>query len=171
MKKIIKLALVVALMSVSASSYAQKMGYINSQELISVMPERDSVELKLTALSRELQEQLEAIQVEYNNKMQELQKNQSVWTASVRQLKERDIQSLQQRFAEFQQTAQQDMSMMQQQLMEPVIKKAEDAIASVSEAKALDAVFDVSTGALAYFNKAKMEDILPAVKAKLGITK
>ncbi|MFI3330588.1 MAG: OmpH family outer membrane protein [Rikenellaceae bacterium] len=169
MKKIFKLALMVALMCSATAAFAQKFGYINSQDLISVMPERVEVETKLEALSKELTEQLEAIQVEYNNKAQELQKNRSLWSASVIQLKERELQTLQQRFGEFQQTAQQDMQNMQTQLMAPVVTKAEAAITKISEANGLTAVFDVSSGALAYYNKATMQDVLPLVKKEMGI--
>lgn len=170
MKNFLKLTFFAFMMLFSVSTYAQKFGYINTQELLYSMPERDSVEIKLTAFSQELSEQLEAIQVEFNNKLQDLQKNQSTWSESVRQLKERDLQSLQERHGEFQQTAQQDMQKMQTELMTPVVQKAEEAIAKVSQENSLSGVFDISTGALAYYKGEGMVNILPLVQKALGIT-
>lgn len=170
MKKLLKLTLFATMMLFSVSTFAQKFGYINTQALLYSMPERDSVELKLTTFSNELGEQLEAIQVEFNNKLQDLQQNQATWSESVRQLKERDLQGLQERYSEFQQTAQQEVQRMQTELMTPVIQKAEEAITKVGKDSQLTAVFDISTGAMAYFDEAAMVNVLPLVQKQMGIT-
>ena len=171
MKQFTRLALVALalILCSSASSFAQKFGYISSQELIMAMPERDSAQVKLEKYSKELQDQLETIQVEFNNKLQDYQKNAATMTDAVKQLKEKELQDLQNRFEEFQQVAQQDMQEMQAKLMTPVIQKANEAIKKVGKTGGFTMVFDTAQGALVYFDEATMTNILPIVKKELGI--
>ena len=109
------------------------------------------------------------IQVEFNNKYLDYQKNAETLSESAKQLKERELQDLQKRFDDFQQVAEQDAQKMQQQLMGPVITKAQDAIKKVAQAAGYTIVFDVAAGAMAYYNEATVTNILPLVKKELGI--
>lgn len=170
MKNFTKLTLVAALVLCSSTLFAQKFGYINTQELIGTMPERDSIQIKLEVFSKELGTQLESIQVEFNNKLQSYQKESAGYSETVRQLKEKELEELQGRYREFQETAQQDLQKMQAQLMTPVVARAENAIKKVSKANAFTIVFDEAVGAMAYFDEAVLVNVLPLVKKELGIT-
>ena len=169
MKNLVKLTLLAALLLCGSTTYAQKFGYVNSQELITDMPERDSALSKYQKFAQDKQSQLETIQVEFNNKYLDYQKNAETLSESAKQLKERELQDLQKRFDDFQQVAEQDAQKMQQQLMGPVITKAQDAIKKVAQAAGYTIVFDVAAGAMAYYNEATVTNILPLVKKELGI--
>ena len=75
MKNLVKLTLLAALLLCGSTTYAQKFGYVNSQELITAMPERDSALSKYQKFAQDQQSQLETIQVEFNNKYLDYQKN------------------------------------------------------------------------------------------------
>lgn len=171
MKRVVKLTLLAAVLMLAgtSSSFAQKFGYINYQELISVMPERDSVEIKLNALAKEIGEQLELIQVEYNNKYADYQKAAANMSDAAKNLKEQELRSLSERFGQMQQSAQQEIAAEQEKLSAPIIEKAQNAIKKVSKANGLIAVFDTSMGAMAYYDEAAMVNVLPLVKKELGI--
>ena len=88
MKTLFKLTLALAVVAVCGSTAsAQKFGYINMAELVTLMPESDSASVKLQALQKELGDQLDAVQVEFNTKYQEYQKNQATYSEAVNQLK------------------------------------------------------------------------------------
>ncbi len=171
MKTVLKLTLAVAafVLCGTTTSFGQKFGYINSQELIAAMPELDSVRIKMDAYQKDLTDMLESIQVEYNNKQKEYQDGYASMSEPTRKVKERELVDLQNRFVEFQESAQNDVQRMQAQLMQPVFERAQNAIKKVSKAGGYLAVFDLSTGALAYYDESSMTDILAAVKAELGI--
>ena len=154
MKNLVKLTLLAALLLCGSTTYAQKFGYVNSQELITAMPERDSALSKYQKFAQDQQSQLETIQVEFNNKYLDYQKNAETLSESAKQLKERELQDLQKRFDDFQQVAEQDAQKMQQQLMGPVITKAQDAIKKVAQAAGYTIVFDVAAGAMLKRNSA-----------------
>ena len=153
----------------STSLYAQKFARINLQEVIFSMPEFAKMQTDLESFSKELGEQLEAIQVEFNNKAAEFQKNRATMNESVRNLKEQELQQLQQRYMDFQQIAQQDIDKKQGELFQPIHLKAAEAVKKVAMAGGYTAVFDTSANALAYFNENTVVDIAPAVRTELGI--
>ena len=61
MKKTIKLTLAVVFVMGATSLFAQKFGRINTQEVISVMPEMKEMQTNIEAYSKDLQESMENI--------------------------------------------------------------------------------------------------------------
>ena len=108
MKKAIKLTLAVALMLSASSLFAQKFGRINSQEILLAMPETKEMETNMQAYGKDLQDNLETITVEFNQKYLDFQKNFDTYSDAVKQLKQKELQELQNRREEFEQVAQQD---------------------------------------------------------------
>jgi outer membrane protein len=165
-KSIMIVALFVSVANVSAQNL--KFGHINSQELMMAMPERDSAEAKLKRYGKQLQDQIETLQVEFNNKYQDYLKKKATFTDAIREMKEKELSDLQTRSQEFEQTAQQDYQRQQSETMKPIVDKANATIQKVAKANGFIYVFDTSTGAITYFSDQSI-DILPLVKKELGI--
>lgn len=170
MKNVLKLTLAVVCVMFSTSLFAQKMGRINTQELILSMNEYKDLQTQMESYQKELAAQAETIQVEFNTKYQEYQKNFETMTDAVKQLKEKELSDLQTRSQEFQQMAQQDLQKKYSDLMAPIEKKAIDAINEVSKAGSYAVVFDMSAGPIIYFDEASVIDLGPEVKTKLGVS-
>ena len=169
MKKFLGLTLLaVAMLGVSTAS-AQKFARVNLQEIVVAMPEFEQAQKNLETFGKDLQEQMEQIQVEFNNKLADFQKNQETMAASIKQMRQQELEQLQQRFSEFQQIAQQDFQKKQAELIEPVQKKAQEAVNKVAKANGYIVVFDISVPSLAYIDEAQTTDIAPLVKKELGI--
>ena len=167
MKKVLKLTLAVVCVMFSTSLFAQKIGRISSQEVVVNMAEYKEAQTQLEALAKDLQAQMETIQVEMNTKIQEYQKGAETMTDAVRQLKEKELNDLNTRLQEFNQVAQQELQKKEQELMEPIIKKANEAISEVAKAGGYTVIME--SGSMVYFDEANVKDISPEVKAKLGI--
>ncbi len=172
MKRILFISIAVAAVLFSSNSMAQnlKFGHINGQELITLMPERDSAEAKLKAYGADLTEQIEQLYVEYNNKAQNYQQRRNTLTDAIREQREKELSDLEQRIREFEATAQQDYQRMQGEMMQPLMEKADAAIKKVAKANGFIYIFDISAGGVVYFSDSSV-DILPLVKKELGITK
>lgn len=167
MKKII-LAMVVMLGTVGVTfGQAPKFGHINSQKLMELMPERTTIQTELENYAKQLETQLQMMTQEYQKKVQEYQTNEATWGELVKQSKVQQITDLEGRIQEFQSKAQQDLNAKEQALIEPLIKKAKDAINAVAKEKGYTYVFDTSTGAVLTYPAG--DDILPFVKKYLGI--
>ena len=169
MKKVLKLTLAVALTMGATSLFAQKFGRINTQEIIALMPETKAMQENLDTFGKELQDNIETMNVEFNNKLQEFQKNSSTYNDAVREMKAKELQDLQNRSREFQEMSQQQYQQKYNELLTPIIEKAKNAIDKVSAAGGYTAVFDPAAGAMAYFSETLLTDIAPEVRTELGI--
>ena len=174
MKKFLKLTLTLMLVFSASSLFAQKFGRVDLAAIVTAMPEYKEAEANLQVYGKDLQDQLEQIQVEFNNRYLEYEKNVATFSDSVRQLKERELTELQQRFQDFQQVAQQDMLKKEAELINPVYTKANDAVKVVSTRGGYIAVFNTAgdqpaSAGLAYFNAEALTDITAEVKKELGI--
>jgi outer membrane protein len=79
----------------------------------------------------------------------------------------REIQELEERIQAAQEKAQEDLAKQEEELLRPMVERTNNAIKEVAEAGGYTYIFDVSTGFVLYFDKG--DDIMPKVKAKLGI--
>lgn len=165
MKKLIILAAVVLLGATSA--FGQKFGRVDYPGVIQAMPEMATVRTDLEKVQADYEEHLETLQVELNNKYNDFQNLPAETSDTVRSLKEKDIQDLQQRLQSYYQVAQQEMEAAQGRLMTPLQEKADAAIAKVSKAQSIIAVFQV--GSVIYMDEAAITDLTAAVKKELGI--
>ena len=174
MKNFLKLTLAVALMVSATAVNAQKFGRVDLGAIVTNMTEYKEATANLEAYGRDLQDQLEQIQVEFNKLYADYEKNVATYSDTVRQLKERELTELQQRFQDFQQLAQQDIAKKEAELMNPIYEKANEAVKQVSSAGGYIAIFSTTSdqpasAGLAYFDPAQLTDITTDVKAILGI--
>ena len=86
----------------------------------------------------------------------------------IRASKEQELQELQQRIQNFQQLAVDNLRSTEQELFQPIMDKALNAIKEVGKENGFTYVFDLSAGGILYFAD-NTEDILPLVKKKLGL--
>lgn len=168
MKKVLKLTLAVVCVMFSTSLFAQKIGYVNTDEIITNMKDTQDAYTQLEAYAKDLQAQLETIQVEFNNKLQEYQNATETMTDAVRQLKEKELTDLNTRIQEFKQVAQQDLQKKENELMAPIYEKVKNTIDEVAKAGGYTIILPGS--ALIYIDAAQVKDIASEVKSKLGIT-
>ena len=169
MKKLIKLTLVVALVLSSTSLFAQKLARINSQELISLMPETAQMQTDLQTYAAELNAQIEEVQVELTNKFNDYQKKQATMKDLERQVAEKELNEMGARLEQYRQVASEDFNKKQQELFTPIQEKAMAAIEKVSKAGGYAVVFDLAAGSTIYIDEAQVSDLLPLVKTELGI--
>jgi len=172
MKRTLSIFVIMLALTFGSVSYAQKanikLGHINSQELLSLMPEKDSAQAAFEKYQKKLADQLDVMQVEFNKKYQEYVAEQNNLTDLIRQTKEQELNDVNKRIQDFQQTAQQDMQKKQNELMQPVVEKAQKAIKDVARENGFTYIFDLATGGILYFSE-NTENILPLVKTKLGL--
>lgn len=174
MKKSIKLLAAALLLSAVSmvpdkAAAQQKFGHINSQEVLALMPERDSAIVKLQAYDKDLGDTQQAMIDDFNNKLRDYNEKKATWSQAVVEVKEKELTDLRQRIEQFRQTAQNDMSQREQTLFSPVIEKVQKAIDKVAKSNGLIYVFDLAAGSLIYVDDIQSLNLLPLVKSELGI--
>jgi outer membrane protein len=171
MRTFLKVTACFVLLIASTSLQAQpklRFGHINSQELLAAMPERDSAQLVLERYVKQLQNQLQSMQDEYQTKVQDYLKNQATYSDLIKQTKEQELNTMNENIQAFQTNAQQDMQQRESQLIQPIIDKADKAVKEVGKENGFTYIFDLSRGSVIYYSEIS-EDVTPLVKKKLGI--
>ncbi len=146
----------------------QKFAHINTQELLAAMPESDSAQNKIEELAQNYELQLEEMQVELNKKYDDYLQNRDSYADLIRQTKEAEIAEMNQRIQQFEAIASQELQTQRNELLRPILEKANNAIRQVAEDNGFLYVFDISQGNPVYYSE-KSVDILPLVKEKLGL--
>lgn len=165
MKKITFLALLSIL---TLSTMAQnKFGYVDSQELLMLMPERKKAETNVQNFAKSLETQLASMTAEYQQGVQEYQTNEALYTDLVKQDKIAEITGLEQRIQTFQQNAQKSLQAKEQELLEPILAKARKAIEDVATEGNYTYIFDRSNGTILYAKDS--ENVINLVKKKLNL--
>jgi len=170
MKKFLRPALVIilcALMSLGYSQVNAKLGYIDSNELLEMMPGKDSIQKVLQDYGKSLETQLQTMYAEYQTKVQDYQANSRTMSDIIRQTKEKELADLETRIQTFQQQADTDLQDKQVAMLQPLLDKAKSAITAVAKENGYTYIFDVGTGAVLFYEKG--ENIMPLVKVKLGL--
>ncbi len=143
----------------------KKTGYVNSQELLSIMPEAQKADTDLKAYMQTLEDQFRTMATEGQNKLKDYQANEATWTDAVKEVKAKELDDLNNRIQEFQSSADEKIGKKREELYKPLLDKAQTAIKAVGNEGGYDYIFDGS--ALLFANDG--ENLLPQVKAKLGI--
>lgn len=167
MKKVLIMATLVLVATAPAMAQSMKLGHVNRQELLLQLPERSAAETKIQNFATELEGKLQAMQVEYQNEVARLQTSGDSLTKTEQESAMRDLQELEQRIVNAQQKAQNDITSLEEELLEPMVKKLDDAIAAVATELKYAYVFDVSAGLVVYSGGG--DDLTSQVKKQLGL--
>jgi outer membrane protein len=177
MKSTIKVAVVAVglLFAGNAVNAQQKLGHINSADLLQAMPEMKIADASFKTFATAKQSTLEKMDAErqkkiaiYTEKGKTMSEANKESVAKELQLLVTEIQDMEKRLGEAQQKSEEELQTKRTELYQPVFKKAEDAVKVVAKEKGYAYVFDISQPGVVYFDGG--DDMLTAVKAKLGIT-
>ncbi|MFM6945038.1 MAG: OmpH family outer membrane protein [Bacteroidota bacterium] len=166
MKKITLLAALFGTF-ISASFAQNKLGYINSRELLEVMPEVKKADSSLQIYAKSFQDQLESMSKEYESKVKDFQANEKTMNEAVKEVKVKEVQQLQERMETLQQSAQEKTAKRREEMYKPILEKADKAIKDVAKENKYDYIFDASGGAILFAKDS--DNVLSLVKTKLGI--
>src|ERR1700761_3505387 len=168
MKKIVTvLVVVMGLVMAGNSAKAQgKIGTISLAELIPTMPEYKKADTAMNEFNNALQQQYQDMVNEYQQQSALLSsKDTTKYTSAQLEIKRKDLSDLLAKLQGWQQQAQQMQQQKNQELLQPIQKKAMDAIQTV--AKENGYAYVISKDQLLVSPPA--DDILPLVKKKLGL--
>lgn len=167
MKKILLTLCVMMAATAGVHAQAAKLGHIDRQALMLMLPERKAAEEKMQAFAKTLDERLKAMGAEYQAKVADAQSKAESMTKTEQQTAMREIQEMEQRITTAQDNAKEDLSKQEEELLAPMVTRTNQAIKDVANEGNFTYIFDSSTGMVLFYDKG--EDILPLVKKKLNI--
>lgn len=164
MKRVIVLAVIV-LMGSAVTVNAQKLGHINTGELMSVMPETKKAQEKMQKLQDSMNLVYAEMIREYNEKDSIIRTDSAKWTQAKKDIKFSEYQKLAEDVQQYSTKAQQWLQAKEQEVYEPVRKVTIEAIQTVAKANGYTYIFTAE----ALLVSPPSDDILPLVKKHLKI--
>lgn len=164
-----KIALFVVMFVLPLGAMAQtKFAHMNSQEVITVMPEYTKAQTDLEAMSQKYQKEMERGQEELNTKYKEFLVEADSLPKNIAERRQKELSDMAQRQEQFQQEAYQAMQKAQQEAMLPIYKKLDEAIQAVGKAEGVVYIFDLARTPIPYVGTQSV-DVTAKVKTQLGI--
>ena len=168
MKKII-FAVMLMVPALLMAQESLKIGYININELITSMPEYDTAAKQIEDMNLTYTTEGKKLQDELQKKFAEYQAAADTLDATIKQYKESELQRLNQSIEEFTQNAQTNLQKKQQELMTPIIDKANKAVKQVGDANGYTYIIEAGAGQILPYIGAKAENVMPLVKKVLNL--
>ncbi|MBQ7192011.1 MAG: OmpH family outer membrane protein [Paludibacteraceae bacterium] len=164
MKKIFVLMALVLPMLVNA----QKFGYVNTSELLQLMPEVKVAEARIDSLNKQYENMIVGMQEELKKKVADYEQKRAGMTEAMQQIQEDELLNLQQRIQNTYQQLQQDAQMKQQEMFVPIQEKMLKAIQAVGDREGFTYIFNSSQSVLVY-TAPSATNVMESVKKELGI--
>lgn len=156
------------LLSVAAHSQTKgKTGHLDINGLYSAMPELATANEEYLNFYKELDTAIKIMENDLRAKMKFYEDHSSTISDFLKQSKEKEIIDLQSQIKSFRKSAQEELSKKQAALLEPIQKKAKDAIQAVAKEKGYKYILNYNENNILYAESS--DDIMPLVKQKLGI--
>jgi outer membrane protein len=165
MKKTILSLLTFAFLSLSSAAFAQKIGHVDLDSLITLMPEYKTAKEKSEAKLKSLESFLMNLKTEFEQKYQNYMTNSGTMSDLQRKDIEEELTAMQQRIQSRQAEAQTEYQNYNNMMMKPIYEKAKKAIETVAKANNYKYIFDSTIGNILYSEPA--DDVLPLVKKQL----
>lgn len=150
---------------------AQKFGYLNSAALLQEMPEVKEAEANLETLQKQLQAKGQKMLGEFQSKYTELERKYSQGEISPKDLEveKQGLQEEETKLAQYEQEMQNQLLEKREALLQPILDRVNDAIASIAEEQGYNYIFDASPGVGVLLYADESTNVMDAVKAKLGV--
>ena len=172
MKKTIAIIITALFAFFGTASAQQKIGHINSLEILQSMPEFKTMNGDIDKQKQSYQKALEGMYADYEKKQKDLQalSNDKSTPDPIIESKIQELQDLQKRIQDFESKVNDDLQKLQQEKLKPINEKYLKAVKEVAMANGYAYVLDVVSGAVAYFPEADA-DVTDLVLKKLNITR
>ena len=160
--------LVLCALPFSLMAQEVKLGHINSQEILTLMPERVTIEKTISDLQSQWEKEIVKMREEYYAKTKEYQEKQATMPESIKQARQSEIAEMEQRISTTNQNAQTDLQKKSQDLSAPVNEKVRKAINEVGTENGYLYIFDLASQSIIY-QSPKSNDVTALVKKKLAL--
>ena len=160
---------IVAIFTFGTVSAQQKIGHLNSAEILQAMPEYKTMSESVDKKKQEYAKIMETMYAEYEKKSKEVQDGGDKMTQAVLDLKVQEIKDLEKRIQDFEQKAQADLQKYAEEQMKPLQDKYMKGVKDISKEQGYTYIFDISAGGVVYYPESG-SDITQAVKTKIGAT-
>lgn len=159
---------------INISAFGQlKIGYMNTQEVLSQVPERSDIEQKLNSFVQEKRQELQQQTAAFQDSVAEYQQNQSAMSDAEAAQAEERLSQMEASMNQFRQSIQQQVQQRRAELLEPLYNKMNASIEVIAEQRNLDFVINEATSRgenVLYYKASQQMDITEEVLQQMNET-
>lgn len=160
---------IVFISNVSAQN-ADKIAYINSLELLEVIPGKVAASRAISDLNQKYKDELAVMQNDYNNKYTDFLSNQNKLAESIKLRRMQELYELEQNINRFMKVAQEDVESQEAQLIAPLRERLKEVVHQVGIEQGYTCIYDMANPAIAFLTPNAI-DANPLIKARLQSTR
>lgn len=146
----------------------QQIAFINSNDVLNVMPERITASEKLNDLNDKYRKELRMMQNDYNKKYSDFISYQNSLSDNIRLRRIQELYELEKNINSFMKIAQEDVENQEKELLVPLRQKLKNVIYEVGVELGFVCVYDMANPSIIFVTPNAV-DITTFVKEKLGI--
>ena len=165
-RKIGSIFLVLLFVAASSAFGQLRIGHMNSQEVLSQMPERESIQQKLNNFIEQKRAELQERTAAFQDSVAEFQQNQANMSEAAIKQKEQQLSQMEASMQKFQQSLRQQIQQRRSALLQPLYEEMNSAIETVAENQDLDFVLNEATSTgenVIYYSSREQLDITQEV--------
>lgn len=164
-----KILLAVALcLPLIASAQTVKIGLVDVNTIIAEHPDTQAAQTKLVDAQKKYEAEYQKLGEEMTRMYEEFQKSEATDLPAIRERKTKELQDYQAKIQQFENSAAADLQRMQQELMQPIVSKINQAIESVGR-EGNFTIIQLNDPQIIFYHAAPAVDVTPDVKKKLGL--
>lgn len=149
----------------SADAQQLKIGYINADEIIMLMPEASKLQAELQVYQTSLYQNANDKQKAFNEAVDKFIKDSATMNASLKEIKRGDLTKMSQELSQQEQLIAQQLDQKRAELAQPIQKKLQEAIEQIAKENGYTYVFTKE----ALIVHPEKDDIGPLVMKKLNL--
>lgn len=144
-----------------------KYGYLNSLQLLSLMPETKEADKKVADFTKKKENAFKSLVEKYQNRIKELQSRQADIPPIEMEKYSKELANMEEQIQEMQMRAEEDIAREKDKLYAPILEKADSVVKEIGRENGYMFIYDAA--ALLYADTTL--NVLPLVKERMGIKK
>lgn len=152
--------ILLAVLAAAMPAFAQKIGYINSQQILATYKEAQDAQEQLDKINRQWEAEAREMQSQFQELGQQLESQALLLSEQRQKEKQAELQALYQKIQQFQNEKwgqNGEFFRKQEEIMKPVYDKINAAIKKIGEEERFDYIFDVVAGNIVYASPSQQD--------------
>lgn len=162
----IKRLILAFLIALPSMAFAQKFGVVNTESVVSALPEYKEMQATYEASAKKLQDEYDYLREKFQKEFNEYQAMPEDTPNSIKERRTQELQELDQKIQQFSLNAQNELQQTQQRLLQPIMERVRTAIQTVGQEGSFTMIFE---NTMPVYTGTDAVDVTPQVRTKLGI--
>lgn len=133
-----------------AQAQTFKAAFVNSETIIKELPEAIAASKHIDEMGQKIRDTLQLMQKEFEERILNYRKQESMMTADARQKEEQAINGLRTRFMQYQEQKTAEVQQIRDNFLKPIREKVQAAIEAIAKEEKLNLVLDKVAGLVLY---------------------